>query len=284
MDKSLENMYGCLSHHPAISDKVRNDECIKIFIGSDTEHSDIAQKMHVHKKRFDVKSDFAFLEKASPDDIKQKISDCDLFIFLYASSTLKNASPQGPEYLTKIRSFITESWKKSVNKGNSIVGYLEKGHKWTSIDGSGNIDVIPGEIASHIKSLNGSVSFSGTFLSTAPFAIKYGVVNDMMTINIKEGEIIGFDCENDEFSQDFNLYLNHNHGNRIVEEFGIGTNMGVKALYGRNAGFEERHPGLHLGLGGGVKGSHHLDLIFSGGKIAFDQTVFFDNGYVNDFR
>ncbi|KGM29519.1 leucyl aminopeptidase (aminopeptidase T) [Photorhabdus luminescens] len=325
MDKSLENMYRCLSHHPAISDKVRNDECIKIFIGSDTEHGDIAQKMHVYEKHFDVKSDFALLEKTPPDDVKQKISDCDLFIFLYASSTLKNASPQGPEYLTKIRNFITESWKKSVlfkdygqhfieafsepassiternqkliglssrsqkiqytdNKGNSIVGYLEKDHKWTSIDGNGNIDVIPGEIASHIKNLNGSISFSGTFLSTAPFAIKYGVVNDMMTINIKEGEIIGFDCGNDEFSRDFNLYLNHNHGNRIVEEFGIGTNTGVKALYGRNAGFEERHPGLHLGLGGGVKGSHHLDLIFSGGKIAFDQTVFFDNGYVDDFR
>ncbi|ETS30511.1 leucyl aminopeptidase [Photorhabdus temperata] len=325
MDKSFENMYRCVSYHPAILDKVKKGECIKILIGSDTEHSDIAQKMHGYEKNFNVKSDFASLEETSVDNIKQKISDCDLFIFLYASSTLKNVSPQGPEYLIKIRKFITESWKKSVlfkdygphfieafsepqtsiternqklielssqsqkiqytdNQGNSIIGYLEKDHKWTSIDGNGNLDVIPGEIASHIKSLNGSVSFSGTFLSTAPFAIKYGVVNDMMTINIKEGEIIGFDCDNAEFNRDFNLYLNHNHGNRIVEEFGIGTNTGVKALYGRNAGFEERHPGLHLGLGGGVKGSHHLDLIFSGGKIAFDQTTFFDNGYVGYFR
>ncbi|OCQ52908.1 hypothetical protein Ppb6_01801 [Photorhabdus australis subsp. thailandensis] len=324
MDKSLRNMYRCLSYHPAISDKVRNNECIKLFIGADIEHGDIAQKMHVYEKSFKVKSDLIFLEEASVDDVKQKISDCDLFIFLYASSTLKNASPQGPEYLIKLKRFITESWKKSVlfkdygyhfieafsesqesiaernkkliellkrsqkiqytdNKGNSITGYLDKDHKWTSVDGNGNLDVIPGEVASHIKNLNGSISFSGTFLSTAPFAIKYGVVNDMMIINIKDGEIIGFDCDNAEFSRDFDLYLNHNRGNSIVEEFGIGTNTGVKALYGRNAGFEERHPGLHLGLGGGIKGSHHLDLIFSGGKIEFDQTLVFDNGYIGYF-
>ncbi|WP_243465135.1 hypothetical protein [Photorhabdus temperata] len=72
MDKSFENMYRCLSYHPAISDKVRHGECIKIFIGSDTEHSDIAQKMHGYEKDFNVKSDFAFLEETSADDIKQK--------------------------------------------------------------------------------------------------------------------------------------------------------------------------------------------------------------------
>ena len=44
----------------------------------------------------------------------------------------------------------------------------------------------------------------------------------------------------------------------------------------RNAGFEERHCGLHLGLGGGQKGSHHLDLIFASGALALDDKPVFD--------
>jgi hypothetical protein len=44
---------------------------------------------------------------------------------------------------------------------------------------------------------------------------------------------------------DFNKYLDANPSNRRIEELGIGTNEGVKDLYARNAGFEERHCGLH---------------------------------------
>ena len=74
------------------------------------------------------------------------------------------------------------------------------------------------------------------------------------------------------------MYLDKCAGNRIVEEFGIGTNLNVR-LHGRNASFEERHPGLHLGLGGGERGSHHLDLVFSSGTILFDDTVIFDGSF-----
>ena len=73
--------------------------------------------------------------------------------------------------------------------------------------------------------------------------------------------------------------IENNDGNTIIEEYGIGTNVGIKKLYGRNTGFEERHPGLHLGLGGGRKGSNHLDMIFSTGKIFADSTLIFDNCY-----
>lgn len=163
--------------------------------------------------------------------------------------------------------------------GNRLQGDLDKNHAWTSISGKGNIDIIPGEIASHVRNLSGHVTFCGTFLSTIPFAIKYGVTKELATLKIQDSKLVHFESENKNFSRDFQLYLNNNEGNAVVEEYGIGTNSGIQKLYGRNAGFEERHPGLHLGLGGGMKGSHHLDMIFSSGKIFADDTLIFDNGY-----
>ena len=41
-----------------------------------------------------------------------------------------------------------------------------------------------------------------------------------------------------------------------------------------------RHCGLHLGLGGGAKGSHHLDLIFESGVLALDKEPMFDGRFV----
>ncbi|MEW5562885.1 leucyl aminopeptidase [Enterobacter asburiae] len=164
-------------------------------------------------------------------------------------------------------------------RGNKLHGTLENTHKWTSVSGKGNIDITPGEIASHVRNLNGEIVFSGTFLSTIPFATKYGVAKNLVTLKIEDSKLISFESDNDKFGRDFRNYLDNNEGNRIIEEYGIGTNMGVKKLHGRNAGFEERHPGLHLGFGGGKKGSHHLDMIFSSGKIYADDTLIFDNGF-----
>ena len=70
------------------------------------------------------------------------------------------------------------------------------------------------------------MTFSGTFLSTIPFAARYGVVKDFMTLEFEASRLVDFSCANDGFWWDFTRYLDHNAGNRIVEEFGIGTNLG----------------------------------------------------------
>ncbi len=164
--------------------------------------------------------------------------------------------------------------------GGRLTGSIGPEQAWTSIDGDGNVDLTPGEIATTIRDLDGEVRFSGAFLSTIPFAVKYGVVRDFVSIRIRASQVVDFSCDDARFAADFDKYLAANAGNRTVEEFGIGTNCGVKGLYGLNAGFEERHPGLHLGLGGGVLGSHHLDLIFANGRLSFDGTSFFDDGFL----
>ncbi|AJY32027.1 putative leucyl aminopeptidase [Burkholderia thailandensis 34] len=163
--------------------------------------------------------------------------------------------------------------------GNLLTGSLKPARKWTSVDGMGNLDVVPGEIATHVTDLRGSIVFSGTFLSTIPFAVKYKVVERLATLHIEGSAIVGFDSDHPGFRHDFASYLERHANHRRIEEFGIGTNLGIKGLYGRNAGFEERHPGLHLGLGGGEQGSHHLDLIFAKGTLAFDDRIVFDRAF-----
>lgn len=163
--------------------------------------------------------------------------------------------------------------------GNTLTGSLAPNQKWTSVDGMGNLDVVPGEIATHVTDLHGSIVFSGTFLSTIPFAVKYKVAERLAVLHVEASMIVGFDSEHAGFRQDFTAYLDRHENHRRIEEFGIGTNLGIKGLYGRNAGFEERHPGLHLGLGGGAQGSHHLDLIFSRGTLALDERIVFDGRF-----
>ncbi|MEZ7520514.1 leucyl aminopeptidase [Burkholderia vietnamiensis] len=163
--------------------------------------------------------------------------------------------------------------------GNRLSGSLAAAQKWTSVDGMGNLDVVPGEIATHVTDLNGSIVFSGTFLGTVPFAIKYRVAERLAKLHVRDSLIDGFDSDDAGFRRDFAAYLERHDNHRRIEEFGIGTNLGIRALYGRNAGFEERHPGLHLGLGGGANGSHHLDLIFARGTLAFDERIVFDGAF-----
>lgn len=154
--------------------------------------------------------------------------------------------------------------------------------KWTNINGVGNYDLAPGEVATHSDSINGHVKFVGTFLGTIPFARKYGILESPLELWIENSTVTRISTQVPGLENDFNKYLDANPSNRRIEELGIGTNEGVKQLHARNAGFEERHCGLHLGLGGGAKGSHHLDLIFNSGTLAVDGRVVFDGlRYVN---
>ncbi|WP_394824531.1 hypothetical protein [Pendulispora albinea] len=151
--------------------------------------------------------------------------------------------------------------------------------KWTDVNGYGSPDLTPGEIATHTDRINGRVFFTGTFLSTIPFAIKYGIVEEPVELVISNGAIESIATDNASLKRDLEQYIAMNESNRRVEELGIGTNEGVTKLYARNAGFEERHCGLHLGLGGSKRGSHHLDLIFATGALAFDGQKIFDGHY-----
>ncbi|ATP28728.1 leucyl aminopeptidase [Chromobacterium violaceum] len=319
--RSVRNMYACLALHPAVRDKAASGEPIRLLLGFDAFHGEVAADIAEgagESMAADIR--LAELECESADALTAAIEQCDVFIFLYRSSTLPSVDPRGPAFLLPIKHAMQSHWKKSIlfkdygtyfyeafseprarmaernrrlialaeqagyvafeqEGGGWLRGSIRPDQSWTSIDGDGNVDLVPGEIATSLPDLQGEVRFSGAFLSTIPFAAKYGVVRDFATLRIRDGRVADFSCGDTRFSADFDKYLSANPGNAAVAEFGIGTNCGVKGLYGLNAGFEERHPGLHLGLGGGELGSHHLDLIFSGGRLRFGDKVFFDGGF-----
>lgn len=190
-----------------------------------------------------------------------------------------------PERIAQLNAALIDNMNQgqtlsfSDERGSYFEVPLRELKKWTNINGVGNYDLAPGEIATHSDSINGHVKFIGTFLGTIPFARKYGVIESPLELWIENSTITRVATEVPGLENDFNKYLGANPSNRRVEELGIGTNEGVTRLYARNAGFEERHCGLHLGLGGGAKGSHHLDLIFNSGTLAVDKRVVFDGAF-----
>jgi len=187
-----------------------------------------------------------------------------------------------PERIAQLNAALIDTMNQgetlsfSDDHGSYFEAPLRELKKWTNINGVGNHDLAPGEIATHSESINGHVRFLGTFLSTIPFARKYGVIESPLELWIENSVVTRIATDVPGLEHDFNKYLDANPSNRRIEELGIGTNEGVSQLYARNAGFEERHCGLHLGLGGGAKGSHHMDLIFNSGSLAVDKRVVFD--------
>ncbi|ODN43188.1 M29 family metallopeptidase [Piscirickettsia litoralis] len=313
---AIRNFLFYLKFHPAI----KNIDEANIVIGFSEKYSGLISEMVAFNTLAGLNYKFTpyNLEKEKKERLMHAIDEeCDLFLLFYDSSTLKNPTPHGPEYIYAINPVIKKNWKKSVlfkdygqffneafmidperianinnkliqiahastqlkftdNNGSHLTAKLSAAEqKWTNINGIGNLDIVPGEIATHSDEINGKVYFSGAFLSTIPFAIKYGVIEQPLELHIEDSEIKFVGSENSDLKRDFNKYLSMNSSNRRIEELGIGTNEGVIQLHGRNAGFEERHCGLHLGLGGGAMGSHHLDLIFSSGSINFDKTQVF---------
>lgn len=318
MDKAraVEHFLYYLAHHPALSGVQRPS----ILIGHTERYLAITQAItQASNGRFDFQAQR--LDLAPTGKLAEAIEACDLYMFLYDSSTLPNPRAEGPDFIRALQGVMAEHWKKSLllkdygdyfydtfsvppqriadlnaslirrmsaasvlsftdEHGSRLEAPLSSIRKWTNINGVGNHDLAPGEIATHSEAINGRVRFVGTFLSTIPFARKYGVLESPLELWIENSTVCSVASDVPGLAHDFNKYLNANPSNRRVEELGIGTNEGVKGLYARNAGFEERHCGLHLGLGGGQKGSHHLDLIFASGVLALDdKPVFADGSY-----
>ncbi|SMF99643.1 leucyl aminopeptidase [Burkholderia singularis] len=312
------NLHRALGFHPALRDKLARGDKSKLLIGYDARNRDIALRAFSappasfdtvlvclentppgdiiealgHTDLFVLLYDSSCLPTPSPNGPPFLAAIRPAIVEHWSKSVLfKDYGPHLDEAFSESLDDIAMRNNRLIDlashasgirfvdeSGNKLSGSLTHDQKWTSVNGMGNLDVVPGEIATHITNLHGSIVFSGTFLSTIPFAVKYKVVERFATLHIENSTIVDFDSDHAGFQQDFASYLNRHANHRKIEEFGIGTNLGIKGLYGRNAGFEERHPGMHLGLGGGEHGSHHLDLIFAKGTLMLDDRTVFDNG------
>lgn len=318
MEKSVRNFFQCVKCHPAMVEKRGPGAKILVGSDYNQENT-AKSLIQYCPKELAYSFTYMNLENEDSRKINENIDTNDLFIFMYDSSVRINPSPHGPEFIPPLKQKMAEHWKKSVllreygeffkeafaedinvisarnskiiqaahsahhilfqdGLGGELRGTLSDHQAWKSLDGRNHYDLIPGEVATRIVDLSGNITFGGTFLSTVPFAIKYGVIKPVLNIEISRSRVVSFSSSDRQLEDDFSLYLNRCEGNRFIQEFGIGTNTHVN-LHGRNASFEERHSGVHLGLGGGERASHHLDLVFSSGTLIFDDRVIFDGAF-----
>lgn len=309
MNASIQNFYKCVANHPQFVSEG------KIFVGYTECYNELVN--HISCKFAEINPQLRLVNCALTADnllqIKNELSQCDLFILFYNSDYSQKLGR--PIIIQKILPELKQYWQKSCvlkdygdyfkeafgvcpeqqqalnNELISLAADARKfiyqdelgsklevninGAKWTSVCGCGNRDLVPGEIAT-IGTVNGIVKFSGTFLSVIPFASKYGIIRDPLTLTICNNIIVEVESNNSRLVADFQKYIRYNASNARVEEVGIGTNHAI-SLHGINAGFEERHVGLHLGLGGAMSGSDHLDLIFQSGSLFFDNKQIIEN-------
>lgn len=54
---------------------------------------------------------------------------------------------------------------------------------------------------------------------------------------------------------------------------------GITKLFGKNASFEEKHCGIHFGLGGKADNTFHLDMMMRHSIFKFDDQLAYDGAY-----
>jgi aminopeptidase len=165
-------------------------------------------------------------------------------------------------------------------KGTNLSISMKTCKKWASIQGFGDSDDhTPSEVATYTKNISGEFYFRGMFLCQIPFSLKHGFINDPIKITIKKGRITALKCTNKELKKDLHEYLFAHDDHRNIREIGLGTNEGLSYLPNVSASFIERHPGLHLGLGGSIAGSIHMDLISCDSIIHLDKKMIFNDKF-----
>lgn len=165
------------------------------------------------------------------------------------------------------------------NIGSNITVDLVNANPWTSIDGTTFGEIIPGEIASYSPGINGVLYFTGSFLSMIPIGLKYGVIDEPVQFIFKNSRVESFSSKNIELSNDLNYFFEYSDDHRQIHEIGIGTNEGITKLFGKNASFEEKHCGIHFGLGGKADNTFHLDMMMSHSIFKFDDQLVYDGAY-----
>ncbi len=163
--------------------------------------------------------------------------------------------------------------------GSQFQVHLGQAKTWFNMDGTTHQNILPSEIASYKQPVNGVWYFTGTLLSKVPFSLKYGVIKEPIKLVIKDGSIMSCETQHTMLQDDLDYFFDAHPNHRSIEEIGIGTNEGLTKLTGSNAPHEERHAGLHIGLGGEAKGSTHVDFISDACHFYFDDRLVFDGKF-----
>ena len=163
--------------------------------------------------------------------------------------------------------------------GSEFYVELESDNKWLNLNGRTHQDILPSEVFSYRQKISGTWYFTGAILSKVPFSLKYGVIMKPIKFMFKDGFVTDYEAQDEHLQQDLDYYFKAHPNHKSVEEIGIGTNEGIKKLAASNAPHEERHPGIHIGIGGEQTGTSHIDLISNACHFHFDDRLIFDGSF-----
>lgn len=125
------------------------------------------------------------------------------------------------------------------------------------------------------------------------FSEKYGVLEDPVTIDIRDGRAVGLHSKAQGLADELGAYLDSAENGRRAGEFAIGTNVGLTQLVG-NLLQDEKLPGLHIAFGNPYPretgadwaSTVHVDVIATHCTIKIDGRTLmrdgqFDHGLLN---
>lgn len=165
--------------------------------------------------------------------------------------------------------------------GSDLLINFDPRFRWISNRGHwrpGKVVILPaGEVATF------PVSVDGEFVADFGFNANFHTTQDgrltstPVTLWLDEGRVVGSACPNGDVLAFINDCLRRFPCSNRVGEVGFGSNFGINMPVRQNSHLNERHPGLHLGLGesnqhpdlAGYQCETHLDLIASGGVVQF---------------
>lgn len=178
--------------------------------------------------------------------------------------------------------------KASSDNGTDMTGEFVPELKWLKTSGIISVDKwgnLPGgEIFTSPYNVNGTFVVDGVVGDY--LCEKYGdLINNPLTIEIKDSRIISLKCDNKELLEEFTAYTMTDENSNRVGEFAIGTNLACKHVIGHILQ-DEKLPTIHIAFGHpysqhtGAKwtSTTHIDCVSIKNSIWFDGEQVMDKG------
>jgi leucyl aminopeptidase (aminopeptidase T) len=172
-------------------------------------------------------------------------------------------------------------------KGTDLTATFNPDYKWVPCHGlyhksneRGNLP--EGEVFTCPDQVNGIIVAD---VIGDHFSPKYGVLDNPISITIKDSLVKSVTCKDTHIAQELLSYLNSAENGRRVGEFAIGTNTAVTHLTG-NLLQDEKIPGIHIAFGhpyprrtgAGWESSVHVDVVPTNCNISVDNSVLMVDG------
>lgn len=143
----------------------------------------------------------------------------------------------------------------------------------------------PGEVNTYTPHVTGTFVADGALNSSFGFPGDPRLADHPVALEITQSTITGASCADPLTADVLNKFFEIKNADR-VGEVGFGTNEGITEWVDFVSHINERHPGLHLGLGSptqpvskvGWSSPLHLDLILDDCSIRFDDALVFSEG------